>query len=187
MTKSFGRILVFGVVALSLAACQSFDTARLKKIKETENTHLNAMIFCSGTERCEFERADAIQIMNESNKRIDKSAMNQGIVRLNGQSLKEANPLYLSVPAKQHEVVIRFYPVSINRAEKLHVIHHFKPMQTYTFNMYRSRSGIAGSLLEVSAPEPLCVDLIEGKKTIRRFCKPYNALTGLGEFVEQKI
>lgn len=187
MTKSFGRILVFGTVALSLVACQSFDTARLKKIKETENTHLNAMIFCSGTERCEFERADTIQIVNESNKRIDQSAINQGIVRLNGQSLKEANSLYLSVPAQQHEVVIRFYPISINRAEKLHVIHHFKPMRTYIFNMYRSRSGGVGSLLEVAAPEPLCVDLIEGNETIRRFCKPYDALTGLGEFSEQKI
>ncbi len=44
-----------------------------------------------------------------------------------------------------------------------------------------------GSLLNVSAPDPLCVDLVQNSKTIRRFCKPYNVLNGLGEFVEQKI
>ena len=59
--------------------------------------------------------------------------------------------------------------------------------QKYTFRMYRDRSRTKGSLLNVSAPDPLCVDLVQNNTTIRRFCKPYNVLNGLGEFVEQKI
>ena len=31
------------------------------------------------------------------------------------------------------------------------------------------------------------VELQQEQTTIRRFCKPYNVLNGLGEFVEQKI
>lgn len=54
--------------------------------------------------------------------------------------------------------------------------------------MYRDRSKhTGGSLLNVSAPEPLCVAMEEGQRTIRRFCRPFNAVTGLGEFVEQKV
>jgi len=53
--------------------------------------------------------------------------------------------------------------------------------------MFRDRSSRTGSLLNVSAPDPLCVDLQQEKRTIRRFCRPYNVLTGLGEFVEKKL
>ena len=176
-----------GFAVIALAACQSLETARLKKIQDIPATKSNALIYCSGTENCVFERLDNIQIVKEGTKRIDSQAIEQKIVRLNGKSVGDKNALFLSVPAKQHEVVIRFYPISDERAEKIHVIHNFKPTQHYTFNMYRQRSNGSGSLLNVSPPEPLCVDLKEGKKTIRRFCKPYNVLNGLGEFVEKKI
>ena len=54
--------------------------------------------------------------------------------------------------------------------------------------MYRKRNTThSTSLLKASVPDPLCVDLKQEQKTIRRFCKPYDALTGLGEFVEQKL
>ncbi len=58
-------------------------------------------------------------------------------------------------------MVIRFYPISRDRAETLHVFHQFKPKQRYTFKMYRERNKQQGSLLNVSAPEPLCVDLLQ--------------------------
>jgi hypothetical protein len=75
----------------------------------------------------------------------------------------------------------------MDRAERISVIHHFKPNTSYTFKMYRNRTKQAGSLLSVSAPDPLCVVLLQDQHPIRRFCKPYNVLTGLGEFVEQKF
>ena len=37
------------------------------------------------------------------------------------------------------------------------------------------------------SPEPLCVDLLQEQRTIRRFCRPFDVSTGLGEFVEKKI
>ncbi len=67
------------------------------------------------------------------------------------------------------------------------MIHRFKPAERYTFRMFRARSRHQGSLLNMSAPDPLCVDLKQNQRTIRRFCKPYNVLNGLGEFVEQKL
>ncbi len=184
--KSFGQIVLLCSAVMTLAACQSLDTARLKKIQETPSTQANAKLYCSGVEVCEFERLGPTFIVKERNHRINRDAMEQGIVRINLQAIN-ANKVYLSVKPKQHEVVIRFYPVSKDRAEKLYVIHKFKANQKYTFNMYRKRNNVSGSLLNVSAPEPLCVDLKEGQKVIRRFCKPYNVLSGLGEFTEKKL
>ena len=41
-------------------------------------------------------------------------------------------------------------------------------------------------LLNVSVPDPLCVDLEQDGHVIRRFCRPFDVTTGLGEFLEQK-
>ncbi|OTG85663.1 hypothetical protein B9T31_10910 [Acinetobacter sp. ANC 4558] len=187
MTKSVYKIGIFSLVVSVLTGCQVWDTARIKNVKETESTQQNALVFCTGTETCEFERLDLIKIVDENRHQIGHEAIEQGVVRLKGTSLNKPNTLYLSVSPQQHEIVIRFYPISKERAEKLFVIHKFEAKRNYTFKMYRNRGVGTGSLLNVSAPEPLCVDLIEGQKTIRRFCKPYNVLNGLGEFVEMKL
>ncbi|MDV2469715.1 hypothetical protein QR674_12065 [Acinetobacter chinensis] len=187
MTEFLGRLAGLAVMATLLTACQTMNTVSLKNIKETEATRLNAQIYCTGTENCEFERLDQIPVVAEKNHRLSRQAMRSKIVRLQTDSLSDANAVYLSVPPGQHEVVIRFYPVSKDKAEKLHVIHQFRPGRLYTFRMYRERTRHQGSLLNVSAPDPLCVELRQQHKTIRRFCRPYNALTGLGEFVEKKL
>ena len=188
MTRFAGKLGVLGlVVSALLTGCQTWDTAQIKNIKETESMRKNALVFCKGTEICEFERVDSIHIIEDHQHRINKDAISKKIVRLKGNSLTDPNALYLSVSPQQHEIVVRFYPISKDKAEKLLVIHKFEPKQRYTFKMYRNRGIGSGSLLNVSAPEPLCVDLIEGKKTVRRFCKPYNVLNGLGEFTEKKL
>ena len=187
MTKVYGQLAVIGLMVASLSACQGIDTVRIKHVKETESTKTNALIYCSGTANCEFERLDKIQIIDAVQRRVNSAAVESGILRLQANSLSQPNALYLSVPPGQHELVIRFYPISKDRAETLHVFHQFKPKQHYIFKMYRERNKQQGSLLNVSAPEPLCVDLLQDQKAIRRFCRPYNALTGLGESVEKKI
>ncbi|AWV85358.1 hypothetical protein ACE5JW_06215 [Acinetobacter radioresistens] len=190
MNRIFGHSVIISLCGVLLSACQStqnaVDTVRIKYAEKPES-QTNALIYCSGTENCEFERISDIQIVDPLTHRVNSEAIREGIVRLQGSSLSQPNPLYLSVPAKQYEVVIRFYPISQDRAEKLHVIHQFKANQRYTFHMFRDRSSRTGSLLNVSAPDPLCVDLQQEKRTIRRFCRPYNVLTGLGEFVEKKL
>lgn len=187
MAKVYQRFAVIGMIATAVVGCQSIDTARIKHVKETEQSKLNALIFCSGTADCEFERFNRVPVLDAQSHRLNKQAVREGIVRLQTTSLQNANALYLSVPAGQHEVVLRFYPISKDKAETLHIIHNFNAKTHYTLNMFRKRSKNKGDLLTVSAPEPLCVDLKQEKKTIRRFCKPYNVLNGLGEFAEQKI
>lgn len=186
MTKVYGQFAVLALMVAALSACQSIDTARIKQMQKTVSSQSDAQVFCSGTEQCEFERLGKIPIVDAQSRRVSDVAIKQKIVRLHSRSLNDANPLSLSVPAGQHELVIRFYPISKDRAETLHVIHKFNAQKNYTFKMYRDRSKQKGSLLTVSAPDPLCVDLQQEQKTIRRFCKPYNVLNGLGEFVEQK-
>lgn len=187
MTKYWKTLFALGGITIVLSACQSVDTLRLKTIKESSQTDSNALIYCSGTQDCEFERLDRLSIVDTDTKRVSKQAMQNKIVRLNAQTLSQPNSIYLSVPAGQHELVLRFYPISRDKAEVLHVFHRFSPSHTYTFKMYRDRNTQENSLLKVSAPDPLCVDLMQEKKTIRRFCKPFNAETGIAEFVEHKI
>ena len=108
-------------------------------------------------------------MVDAQTRRISNQAIHQGIVRLQGSVLSQTNSLYLSVPAKQYEVVIRFYPISPDRAETFHVIHQFNANHRYTFKMYRDKSNRSGSLLNVSVPDPLCVDLEQDGHVIRRF------------------
>ena len=183
-------ILLCLSLATMLTACQNAPTVVDQvRITQTtlENKVNNATLYCSGVENCEFERINDIVVMDAKSHRISRQAMEHGIIRLDGSVFSRKQQVYLSIPAKQYEVVIRFYPISLDRAEMFHVIHEFKPNQSYTFKMYRDRAYRSGSLLNVSAPEPLCVDLQQEQHTIRRFCRPYDVVTGVGEFVEKKI
>ena len=186
---AYSILLCLGL-ATTLTACQNAPTVVDQvRISQTtlENKVNNATLYCSGVENCEFERINGIVVMDAKSHRISRQAMEHGIIRLDGSVFSRKQQVYLSIPAKQYEVVIRFYPISLDRAEIFHVIHEFKPNQSYTFKMYRDREKRSGSLLNVSAPEPLCVDLQQEQHTIRRFCRPYDVSTGLGEFVEKKI
>ncbi|MFT4021791.1 MAG: hypothetical protein QM666_09770 [Acinetobacter sp.] len=191
MLKQIGRGIMFGFCALMLNACQhtqrTVDTMAIKYIAPAEQTG-SIKIYCTGTANCEFERFDHVTIVDETTHLVSHQAIRKGYVRLNAKTIGHANALYLTVPDKQHEVVIRFYPVSRDRAERFIIIHNFRANRNYTFKMYRNRAKqSSGSLLNVSAPDPLCVVLLENERPLRKFCKPYNVLTGLGEFVEQKI
>ena len=176
--------------ATTLTACQNAPNVvdQVRIVQNTlESKADNTTLYCSGVENCEFERIGDIAVIDAKSHRISQQAMERGIVRLHGSVFSRKQQIYLSIPAKQYEVVIRFYPISPDRAEIFHVIHEFKPNQSYTFKMYRDRAYRSGSLLNVSIPEPLCVDLQQEQHTIRRFCRPYDVSTGLGEFVEKKI
>ena len=184
-------ILLCLCVGTTLTACQNapnvVDQVRIAQ-NMLESKADNTTLYCSGVENCEFERIGDIAVIDAKTHRISQQAMGRGIVRLHGSVFSRKQQVYLSVPAKQYEVVIRFYPISPDRAETFHVIHAFKPHVRYTFKMYRDRTHrSSGSLLKVSVPDPLCVDLQQEQHTIRRFCRPFDVSTGLGEFVEKKI
>lgn len=187
MAKFWKSLFALVCISSLISACQTIDTLKLKRIKETSVTQKNALIYCAGTADCEFERLDKTIIADVETGRLNKQAIQQNIVRLNAEKLSQPNSVYLSIPSGQHELVVRFYPISRDKAEFLHIFHRFQAEQKYTLKMYRARSVKVNSLLNASVPDPLCVDLIQAQKTIRRFCKPYNTQTGIAEFVEQKI
>lgn len=184
------NILLCLCVGTTLTACQNTQNV-VDQVRIAQNTleqrANNATLYCSGVENCEFARIDDTEVINATSHRISREAMERGIVRLQGSVFSRKQQVYLSVPAKEYEVVIRFYPISLDRAETFHVIHEFKPYLNYTFKMYRDRPKGSGSLLNVSAPDPLCVDLQQEQRTIRRFCRSYDVRKGLGEFVEKKV
>lgn len=173
------------VLLVLLGGCQSFDTFKLKKLQQP-SIH-QARVHCSGAQNCEFERLNQMRVMNETTGRVNPEVIQQGLVRLNAKRVSDDNALFLTIPAKQHELVVRFYPISQNRAETLHLFHSFQAGQRYDLNMYRQREQKNRNLLNASTPDPLCVDLRKNGQTIRRFCKPFNAETGIAEFVEQKV
>ncbi|WP_216935217.1 MULTISPECIES: hypothetical protein [unclassified Acinetobacter] len=187
MANYWKQWLALSTVSVLMTACQSIDTMKLRHAKANIESKNNALIYCTGTPDCQFERLNQTIIVKADNGRISDAAQKQKLVRLQAKNLNQVNPIYLSVPAGQHELVVRFYPITKDKAETLHVFHHFQATKTYTLKMFRDRSARSSSLLNASAPDPLCVDLVQEQKTIRRFCKPYNVVNGIAEFVEKKI
>lgn len=182
----FLKCCVGTLFTLALTGCQTFDTWQVKKIQDRKQDQY-AKVYCSGAPNCEFERLNQTVIVDAKTGRLSREAIQQRLVRLNAKRLSDANALYLSVPPKDYELVIRFYPVSADKAETLHVFQKLQAPHRYDFVMYRQRTTQKRSLLNASVPDPLCVDVRKNGKMIRRFCKPFNAVTGIAEFVEKKI
>lgn len=194
------KLIWIGIGLMGLTACQQIPypsssaftqhwiaPTPSKKPASSPQSQM-AKIYCSGVSACEFTRVDDLQLLNPKTGKLTPEALNQGIIRMLGATFSENKrvPFYLSMPAKSYEIAISFYPISKYRAENVVVIHEFKAGYQYTFHMYRQRSK-QGSLLDVSAPDPLCVELLQDQLAIRRFCRQHDALTGLGEFVEQVV
>lgn len=92
----------------------------------------------------------------------------------------------ISISPGQHQLKLDFYPLLPNRAEQFKLIHDFQPGHSYLLKQYVKRAEARpASLLEQAAPDPLCIDLLEGVTVVRTFCRPHNAETGMGEFVEK--
>lgn len=185
MTKKFASSLLIILSGCLLSACQFID--QIEKQPEYDVSQNTVQISCTGAESCQFGRLNDVVVVNEATQRVNADAVKRGWVKYSERTAETKKQLYLTVPAQQHELVIRFYPISQQHAEVFHVIHKFKANQNYTFKMYRERSKAGGSLLKVSAPTPLCVDLLENTRIIRRFCRPYDVVTGVSEYIEQKI
>ena len=66
-------------------------------------------------------------------------------------------------------------------------VHRFESGQPYRLRQYFQRvDRRSASVLEQAQPDPLCIDLLQGEQQARRFCRPHDARSGLGEFVEKK-
>ena len=172
-------------------------------------------IVCAGTYHCEITQIDqTLLIAPNSHKPTnasvvakvnqEKSATKQiatpaalmpllsqksvKIVPLSDSSMKGLINYYARVKPAKREVHVSFYPENnLDYVERFAMIHDFMQPGTYQLRAYRQKSlQETGSLLDSASPEPLCVDLLQGSKIIRRFCKQLDT-KHQGEFVETKI
>ena len=172
-------------------------------------------IVCAGTYHCEITQIDqTLLIAPNSHKPVNPSMvakLNQGkmatqqatsqalmtplsnqksikIVPLSASSMKGLTNYYARANPAKREVHISFYPENnLDYVERFAMIHDFMQPGTYQLRAYRKKSPQeTGSLLDTASPEPLCVDLLQGSKVVRRFCKQLDTKRQ-GEFVETKI
>ncbi|MFU8925617.1 hypothetical protein [Acinetobacter puyangensis] len=172
-----------------LSGCQSTNTVvDAYKILQQPHSELNTLyLSCAAAQGCDFARVDDVTVIDEQTHRPTKQAIERGMIRLEGSVFSINHQYALSLISGEHEVAVRFYPVSNQRAEKFHLIHSFLAGHEYKLIMFRQKAVSNGSLLNVAMPGALCVDLLQDNIALRRFCRPFNVVTGLGEFVEQRI
>lgn len=193
-----------GLLCASLAGCQlapkSTKTSGMApqprlstaKVKVLESPPLKGLVslYCSGVAGCEFAKLNNIVVINEVTRQPTDDAIHASIVRFEDNSLSspQGARYFITMRPGHNEVKVRFYPVTPDRAENFALIHDFRADRTYRLNMFRQRNTDASaSLLSAATPDPLCVDLLENDKVLRRFCRPFDPATGLGEFLEQRI
>lgn len=147
-------------------------------------------LHCSGALGCEFASLNNMTVIDEQTHQPTRQALDAAVVRF--ESANFSNTQYakhfVTLRPGRNEVRVRFYPVTRERAENFTLIHDFRSDRTYRLHMFRQRNSQASSsLLSAATPEPLCINLMENDKAVRRFCRPFDPATGLGEFVEQKL
>ena len=174
-----------------LSGCQT--TSMLKntvvdryKVLQNYKQDETAYISCAASIACQFSRVDDVKVIDDKDRPTSK-AIERGMLRLEGSVFALQHQYALSLIGGQHEVEVGFYPISSERVERFHIIHNFRAGSQYKLVMYRQKKAVSGSLLQVAAPGALCVDLLHNDLVERRFCRDFNALTGLGEFVEKKV
>lgn len=193
---------VFAMMALggTLVACQPSKQVTAPapvQLLQPVNTALTSTtpkgligLHCSGALGCEFASLNNMTVIDEQAHQPTRQALEAAVVRFESANFSNAQYArhFVTLRPGRNEVRVRFYPVTRERAENFSLIHDFRPDHTYRLHMFRQRSSQASSsLLSAATPEPLCINLMENDKAVRRFCRPFDPATGLGEFVEQKL
>ncbi|ERL54884.1 hypothetical protein [Psychrobacter aquaticus] len=110
------------------------------------------------------------------------------IVPLSASAMPGLTNYYARVMPAKREIHVNFYPENNSRyIERFAMIHDFAEVGTYQLRAYQKKSSEnSGSLLENASPEPLCIELLQGNKVQRRFCKQLGA-ERQGEFLETSM
>ena len=146
-----------------------------------------ATVHCSGGLQCRFTVLNEMRLLDEASGVPTEAAQKAAVFRYESMSQQSQALYHLAVAEGMHELRLQFYPVTLERAEQFSVIHQFKAGHDYLLHLFRDRRTEPSSLLAMAAPDPLCVDLTENKCVVRRFCRPFDPETGLGEFIETKL
>lgn len=172
-------------------------------------------IACVGTYHCEIVRIDRTLVIApdshepvnpnmvvdlpsvHGNKATVKAPMNMAplinknaikIVPLSASAMPDLTNYYARVMPAKREVHVNFYPENNSSyVERFAIIHDFAEAGTYQLRAYQKKSSEnSGSLLENASPEPLCIELLQGNKVQRRFCKQLDT-ERQGEFLETSM
>lgn len=193
------RLKLAGVVLaamLALTGCHSLrDTVQAARSEigfkplrlEQAPTQELVEVHCAGGVSCEFARVNEVNVIDTQTRKPTDEARRASMVRYEANSMSGEAQYFVAVQPGVTEVSVRFFPVTMDRAENFVLIHNFRTDRVYKLNLFRQRAVSSGSLLSLATPSPLCIDLLEDDKVARRFCRPFEPMTGLGEFVEQKV
>ncbi|XID74699.1 hypothetical protein ACF3NA_09310 [Alkanindiges sp. WGS2144] len=192
--------LALALLVIGLAACQwmpgksgqskpYLSPAKIDILQSPTPQGLTSL-HCIGNIRCEFAKLNNVVVINEITRQPTDEAIHASMVRFEPDALgnQPASKYFVAMQPGVSEVKLRFYPVTLDRAENFSLIHNFRAGRSYYLSMFRQRINTgSSSLLSMAAPEPLCVQLLEEHQVIRRFCRPFDPSTGLGEFIEQRV
>lgn len=201
---NWGAVVALSITVLSaavLAGCSSQPlSAQQPVVALSEPMHDRTLTFwrspaerhlatvhCSGGLQCRFITLNETILLDSKTGVPTEAAQTSAVLRYESMQHQPHALYHLAVTEGLHELRLQFYPVTLERAEQFTVIHQFKAGHDYQLNLFRDRQEQAGSLLAMAAPNPLCVDLTENRRLIRRFCRPFDPKTGLGEFIEAKL
>lgn len=182
------------VVLAVLAGCHSYSTLKTKSAWLMPNLTIQqedmsgiASVHCSGGVGCQFVSLNNVELLNPKTGEPTEQGKTDAVLRFESHSLSHSSQYYLALTAAPHDVEVLFFPISRDRAEKFTLIHRFKAGHRYDFQMYRQEREQSASLLSLAGPAPLCVDVLDDDKVVRRFCRSYGFQTMTTSFVEQKI
>lgn len=185
--------LALGVMGLS--ACQPLPPARQMVLTPAQVSMAPApttqaeqvRIYCSGGVGCRFDRLDEVPLYQADGVQFSAEAQRAAVMQRDQADRDPDMQRFVVTHAGTHQVRVQFYPVTTDRAEQFVLIHRFQAGHVYRLHQYRDRKQQAASLLAAATPDPLCIELLENQRQIRRFCRPFDPQTGLGEFVEQSV
>lgn len=193
-------LLMGGLMAVTLSGCQSLSrpVSVLPKtvaapaapvvpktvVSERVTPLVRVQVSCEGGVGCTFIRVDGLEVdQYRAHQTINASGV--GYQDQGQEAVNLRQQVWLSEGV--HELKLDFYPMQPDRAEQFKLIHHFKSGQPYRLRQYFLRPTRAASVLDQAQPDPLCVDVLQGEQVLRRFCRPHDVSSGLGEFVERKL
>lgn len=181
------------VLLTGFAGCHSFSALKTRPVSMMPNLNTQqedqsgiASVHCSGGVGCQFVSLNNVELINAQGEPTEHGKTD-AVLRFESSTTNYSSQYYLALTAAPHDVELLFFPISRDRVEKFNLTHRFKAGHRYDFKLYRQEREQSASLLNLAGSAPLCVDVLDDDKVVRRFCRTYGFQTMTTSFLEQKI
>lgn len=193
MMRTLAFLPIMAMLAI-LAGCHSFSALKTRPAWMLPNLNTQqedmsgiASVHCSGGVGCQFVSLNNVELLNSQSGEPTEHGKTDAVLRFESPTSNYSSQYYLALTAAPHDVELLFFPISHDRVEKFNLTHRFKAGHRYDLKLYRQEREQSASLLSLAGPAPLCVDVLDDDKVVRRFCRTYGFQTMTTSFVEQKI